>query len=212
MSDSKKLETFAKGMRVKIQRVGQYKLKSDTGIFLHYLGNPKYASVLVDGNKQPTYFDIRRLTYMGTTVKINKVSRPKTGKKKPPPRVVTVRFTDEQYARLLCLARENGRSLNKFILAATLNSGVLIERLADFAEFGVRHDTTPTIGGSIDPENPVLGFYRYIQGIDHSVRNEAKNTLQRYNDVHNADVLGHVRTEEANQEVQENPPSQTEQN
>jgi hypothetical protein len=100
----------------------------------------------------------------------------------------------------------------------------------------VRHDTTPTIGGSIDPENPVLGFYRYIQGIDHSVRNEAKNTLQRYNDVqngdilfwgreqkqpgdntsgpseHNADVLGHVRTEEANQEVQENPPSQTEQN
>ncbi len=49
----------------------------------------------------------------------------------------------------------------------------------DFAEFGCRHDTTPTIGGRIKSPADTMGWYGYVQSMDDSVRNRAKAALEK---------------------------------
>jgi len=57
-----------------------------------------------------------------------------------------------------------------------------VERLRNvlqkFATSGTRHDTNPTIGGTIKSADDVIGWYRYVESMDKSVRERAKEALK----------------------------------
>ncbi|MHC8516829.1 hypothetical protein [Sporosarcina sp. ITBMC105] len=54
----------------------------------------------------------------------------------------------------------------------------LQEVLTDLANYGTRHDITPTIGGRIQSCVDVSGFYEYMRSMDESVRRRAKEALR----------------------------------
>lgn len=49
--------------------------------------------------------------------------------------------------------------------------------LQKFATSGTRHDTNPTIGGIIKSADDVTGWYRYMESMDNSVRERAREAL-----------------------------------
>ena len=69
--------------------------------------------------------------------------------------------------------RETAAELVERVKAAEAEVERLREAVQDFADYGTRHDTTPTI--SAEPD--VLWWYGYIQSMDRGVRERGRRAL-----------------------------------
>lgn len=76
----------------------------------------------------------------------------------------------------------------------------LQSELQDFAEYGARHDTTPTICG--DPD--AIWWYGYIQSMDRGVRERARRALATTDDAERAQTGADAPSDERNRFSDEN--------